>query len=220
MQEEKNPLETLGEIRSLMESSARFISLSGLSGVFAGIFALAGAGAVYLYFDFPVRNVSSYVQENTQRLLNRFNFLDGGLDYLTFLAADAAIVLILSLSVGIFFTTRKAKRQGAKIWNSLTKRLLISLMIPLVAGGIFCFALMWHGLTILIAPATLVFYGIALLNASKYTLHDIQYLGISEIILGLLACFIVGHNLFFWAMGFGILHIIYGILMYYKYEKS
>jgi hypothetical protein len=94
------------------------------------------------------------------------------------------------------------------------------LFIPLIAGGLFVAALLFHGLIFLIAPVTLIFYGLALINASKHTYHDVKYLGLIEIALGLIASFFVGYGLFVWALGFGVMHIVYGILMYLKYEHS
>jgi len=129
------------------------------------------------------------------------------------------LVFIFAVAGGIFFTTRKAKQKGQKIWDKLTQKLLLNLLIPLVVGGIFCLALMKHGAFGLVAPATLVFYGLALVNGGKYTLSDIHYLGLSEIVLGLIALFNIGYGLEFWAIGFGVLHIVYGTIMYFKYEK-
>ena len=120
----------------------------------------------------------------------------------------------------LFFTTHKARRKGQAIWGPLTRRLLFNLALPLLAGGIFCLALFYHGQVGLIAPATLVFYGLALVNASKYTLDDIRHLGIAEIALGLAALFLLGNGLEFWAIGFGVLHILYGTLLYFKYERT
>lgn len=213
MDSQTNHLETLSEIRSLMERSSRFISLSGLSGVAAGIFALLGAAAVYLFLEItPFSGKKSYYVEAA-------TIEKWGMDYLTFFLLDATFVLVLALGAGIFFTTRKAKKKGQKIWDQLTQRLLINMAIPLVSGGIFCLGLLYHGLFGLLAPATLVFYGLACVNASKYTLTDIRYLGILEILLGLIALFNVGYGLEFWAIGFGVLHIIYGLMMYYKYDR-
>ena len=213
MDQQKHHLETLTEIRALMEQSSRFISLSGLSGVAAGIFALLGAGAVYWYLGITpfYGKKSYYVLANT--------ITQGGIHYLTFFLIDAAVVLILALGSGIFFTTRKARRKGLKMWDASSRRLLINMAIPLVAGGIFCLGLLYHNLFGMVAPATLVFYGLACLNASKYTLNDIRNLGILEIILGLIALFYIGYGLEFWAFGFGVLHIVYGLIMYYKYEQ-
>jgi hypothetical protein len=197
-----------------MERSSRFISLSGLSGIAAGIFALIGAAAVYVYFDIsPFDDHLVYYADVVAAERS------WGIDYLTFFFLDAALVFIFAVAGGIFFTTRKAKQKGQKIWDKLTQKLLLNLLIPLAAGGIFCLALMKHGEFGLVAPATLVFYGLALVNAGKYTLSDIHYLGLSEIVLGLIASFYIGYGLEFWAIGFGVLHIIYGTIMYFKYEK-
>lgn len=208
MEEKNQHLETLTEIRSLMEKSSRFISLNGLSGIFAGIFALIGAVIAFNYLH-------SY---------NRYNYaylMDGRVnsDFYLFFFLNALFVLVSSLSFGSYFTIRKAKRNNQSIWDATSKRLLINLMIPLFSGGLFCLILLYHGLIGLIAPATLIFYGLALINASKYTLNDIRYLGICEIILGLIGSVYIGYGLLFWAIGFGLLHIIYGSVMYFKYEK-
>ena len=211
---QENHLKTLSEIRSLMERSSRFISLSGLSGVAAGLFALAGATAVYVYLGVtPFENKKTYYEIAASA--DKW-----GVDYVSFFLGTGSIVLLGAICSGIYFTTRKAKRKGQPIWDALSKRLLINLAIPLIAGGLFCVALFQHSLAGLIAPATLIFYGLALVNASKFTLHDIYYLGILEISLGLIAVFNLGYGLEFWAIGFGFLHILYGMMMYWKYEKS
>ncbi|HMC96443.1 MAG TPA: hypothetical protein VKG92_02220, partial [Flavobacteriales bacterium] len=104
--------------------------------------------------------------------------------------------------------------------DAAAQRLLVNMFIPLGGGGMFCLALLYYGLPGLVPPATLVFYGLALLNASKYTLDEVRWLGISELILGLIASFWVGAGLLFWALGFGVLHIFYGALMYLRYERK
>ncbi|MFI5148675.1 MAG: hypothetical protein ACHQRM_03015 [Bacteroidia bacterium] len=211
MANEKEQLEALTDIRNIMERSTRFLSLSGLSGVFAGVFALIGAGAAYLK-----------IEENFWALDEGAHYHGRGreLSEFLFFFADAGLVLMASLTVGYFFTHRRAKKQGLKVWDGSSRRLAFSLFIPLLAGGIFCLELLNKGMISMIAPATLLFYGMALLNASKYTLTDIKYLGISEMILGLVAAARIGPGLLFWAIGFGFLHIIYGTAMWYKYERG
>lgn len=213
MNSNQEQIQHLSEIRNLMERSSRFISLSGLSGISAGIIALVGAAVAFFYLDYDERyfNIGRYF---TDRLDSLFQSKIG------FLIADALIILILALGSGIYFTTRKARRNNLRVWDSTTKRLLANVFIPLSAGGIFCLALLYNGIFFLVAPATLVFYGLALLHASKYTLPDVRILGISEIITGLAASFFVGYGLLFWAFGFGLLHILYGTLMYCRYERK
>ncbi len=201
-----SPEETLSEIRQLMERSSRFISLSGFSGVLAGVYALLGALAAYFYLDLtlPVNNTyDNAASENP----------------LLFLLADAALVLILAVGTGILLTTRKAKKDGNSLLDAAAKKLVINLCIPLLTGGLFCVALIYHGNTFYIAPAMLIFYGLALVHASKYTRDDVRSLGMAEIFLGLISLFIAGYGLVFWALGFGVFHILYGTYMYFKYEK-
>jgi len=201
-------LKTLSEIRDLMQKSTRFISLSGLSGISAGIFALIGAALAYWrmgqhwqyteYSDYPPTE---------------------DIDFVQFCVINALIILILSLASAIFFSVRKSKKTGQKIWDKTVWQLLLSLGIPLATGGVFCVALLLHRYYSLIAPTMLIFYGMALLNASKYTFKDIVYLAYLEIILGLVNAFYGSLGLFFWAVGFGVLHILYGWYMYVKYDK-
>lgn len=209
-------LNELSEIRNLMEKSSKFLSLSGLSGVFAGLFALIGAAIVYFKY--------SSIYNNRFEIFNDYTQGDAYLitnipEFIKFTILLGTVVFILALGSGLFFTIRKAKRHGTLIWDSTSKRLFVNLFIPIIAGGIFIIALFYHHLYFLVAPTTLIFYGLGLLNASKFTLREIKYLGISEIALGLLSAFFIGYGLVFWAFGFGILHIVYGIGMYLKYER-
>ena len=215
MEQNDEHLKNLTEIRSIMEKSSRFISLSGLSGIFAGIFALLGAGSVYLYFNAYFFQRYYNWGAGSGELIHDGDFTK----YLVFLFIDGGLVLILAIGSAIFFTTRRARKNRQSIWDATAKRLIFSVLLPLITGGLFCGALLLHGQIYLIAPATLVFYGLALLNAGKYTLIEIKYLGISEIILGLIASVFVGYGLIFWAIGFGILHIVYGTIMYNRYER-
>lgn len=195
----------LEHIRFMMERSSRFISLSGISGIIAGIIALIASG--FAYYFMSKSGIADFADNRSYGSL-----------LLSRLMTTGMLALIGALFFGIFFTVRKSRKNKIQIWNSLTKRLLISLVIPLVAGGVFCIALIYHSLIGLVAPATLIFYGLALINASKYTLNDIEYLGYCQLALGSVALFFIGHGLVFWAIGFGLLHIIYGFLMHKKYH--
>ncbi len=202
----KNYHEDLLHIRSMMERSSRFISLSGLSGVFAGLAAIIGA--VYVYFVFKREGIDYFAGER--------NFFAPAV--VGELVVTGTVILLTAVLSGYIFTANKSKKKGLKIWDATTKRLLVNFSIPLVTGGIFCLALLFHHLFVWIAPATLIFYGLALVSAERYTLPDIKYLGYCQIILGLLSLFILGWGLIFWTIGFGVLHIVYGSIMHKKYK--
>lgn len=208
-----NTKEQLAEIKDLMERSTRFLSLSGLSGISAGITALIGASIAFFYLNYNIRyfDIDTYFTAGLYKKV---------FDSLQFLILDAVCILVIAISFAAFFTIRKTKKAGQKVWNSTSKRLLFQLLVPLATGGVFCLLLLFHHLVFLIAPATLLFYGLALFNAGKYTLREIQWLGMSEIALGLIGTWFVGYGLLFWSIGFGLLHIVYGIGMFLKYDKN
>lgn len=202
----KNYHEDLLHIRSMMERSSRFISLSGLSGVVAGLAAVIGA--VYVFFVFKREGIDYFDGDR-----NVF-----GPALVKELLIIGILILTAALLSGYIFTANKSKRKGLKIWDATTRRLLITFAVPLVTGGIFCLALLYHHLFVFVAPATLIFYGLALVSAERYTLTDIKYLGYCQIVLGLISLFILGWGLLFWTIGFGILHIVYGLIMHKKYK--
>lgn len=205
-------LDQLSQIHSMMEQSTRFISLSGLSGILAGVTALIGSGYAYMIISKAATVENPYMMRLSMHTIKQQTIKE--------LVVVGTVMLVVAISFGILLTFRKAKKKGQNIWGKTSQRLLLNLTIPLVAGGIFSLILINHGLVGLIAPVTLLFYGLALLNASKYTLHDIRYLGICEIILGLVGSYFIGYGLLIWAIGFGLLHIIYGGTMYLKYDRD
>jgi len=204
--ESKNYHEDLSHIRSMMERSSRFISLSGLSGVVAGLAAIIGA--VYVYFVFQREGIDYFDGDRNifgKKLVNE-------------LVLTGAVILVVAILSGYILTANKSKKKGLKIWDATTKRLLVTFAVPLVTGGLFCLVLLYHHLFVLVAPATLIFYGLALVSAERYTLTDIKYLGYCQIILGLLSFLFLGWGLVAWTIGFGVLHIVYGLIMHNKYK--
>ncbi len=213
--EQNDPLSDLAHIRSMMERSTRFLSLSGLSGVVAGVLALGGAWlAQHHIAALDGSSTDTLTYGTVREAIVHHDPL------LVQLLIDAVGVLSLALLGAFWFTWRRGRRTGETLWNASARRLMINMLIPLMAGGIFCLVLMYYGLPGLVAPTTLLFYGMALLNASKYTLDEIRWLGLSEIALGLIALFWLGAGLMFWALGFGVLHIVYGGVMWMRYERS
>lgn len=208
MKEEKDYIQDISEIRSMMERSSRFLSLSGLSGVMAGIYALTGAFIAYKVFDFNPDSIMYSYAESVSSTAS-----------LASVIYVAIAILILSLSTVVFLSGRNAGKNGEKLWNRTTRRLLSNMAVPLVAGGLLIIILITKELIGLIAPVSLIFYGMALFNASKLTLEDVKILGIIQIVLGLISSCFIEYSLIIWAFGFGAVNIIYGIYMHYKYEK-
>ncbi|GAB2960134.1 hypothetical protein GCM10027048_29560 [Hymenobacter coalescens] len=221
-----DPLAQLAEIRTIMERSSRFISLSGLSGVGAGVVALAGAAFGHWYlstqFGAPAAAQSPYGRQAGQ--LGFVELMEGSeatrLSTLPFLLGLALGIILLAGTVAIYFTQRRSRTEGRSLWDPVVRRLFWSMAVPLVAGGLFCLQLYLRGAAGLVVPAMLLFYGLALLNASKYTLDEIKLLGISEIALGLVASLLPSYAFLFFALGFGLCHIGYGLLMYNRYERQ
>lgn len=197
----------ISEIRNMMERSSRFISLSGLSGILAGTYALIAA-----FIAFQIAYTVETIEY--QEMLVR-NVRGKKLE----LILTAVTTLSLTIVTGLILTKQKAKKQGLVSWDQTAKKVVINLLIPLVVGGLLIIIFYQAGLIKWIAPMTLIFYGLGLINASHYTYRDIKLLGISEVILGLIACVFTGYGLIFWSLGFGVLHIVYGAFMYYKYDK-
>lgn len=205
---------TLHDIKQMMERSSRFISLSGLSGIAAGCCALVGS-----YFAYGVINRASYdsgkaAEKTVVTRLSLQDYMGNSLFQI------ASITFIMALLLAFLFTWLRSRKNNTPLWGTTSKRLLWNVSLPLLVGGIFLMNLIDNGIYGYIAPGSLLFYGLALLNASKYTLNEIRYLGYGQIILGLISLNSLGNDLYFWALGFGVLHIIYGIVMWWKYERN
>lgn len=189
--------EDIKTIKRIMEESSRFLSLSGLSGIFAGILAIAGG--IEANFLLQGNNLLQISLENE-------------------LISMAVAVLILALAGSFYFSFREARKKNQKIWTPVSKRLLLSLLIPLAAGGFFIIMLYTENQLQLIVPAMLIFYGLALVSAGKFTYSEVFYLGLAELLTGSLAAIFNQYFILSWIFGFGFLHILYGIIMYRKYK--
>lgn len=194
-------IEDLQQIKAIMERSTKFLSLSGWSGIWVGICGLLASGILYNWkMDFNYTEDSNY---------NAFNLL-----------ALALITLVVALAGGLYFTIQKTKKQGATFFNKVTKRLLLRFSFPLVIGGILCIIFYTKFLLPLTLPSTILFYGLALYAIQEDTVKEIKTMALLEILLGLLAFYFVDYSLLFWALGFGVIHMLYGIILWNKYDKE
>jgi len=201
--EENQVHQDLASIRNLMERSSKFISLSGLSGILAGVYALAGSGIAY---DMLNSEAASLTTENSFQVIFK-------------LAVIAVLVLLAAVITGLLLSGRKAKRRGQQIWGPTSRALLFQMIVPLLTGGLLIALFLSRGNVDMIAAVCLIFYGLALISASSFTFTDIKYLGLCDVALGLIAAVYPGYSLLLWAAGFGVLHIVYGSIMYLKYDR-
>lgn len=208
MKEKQDYIQDIAEMRLMMERSSKFLSLSGWAGIMAGIYALSGAYIAWKFLDFyPAETVYSGIKSGT---------LPSDLLKVILLAS---IMLIMALSTALFLSYRKSIKRGEKIWNATARRLLVNMAIPLIAGGLLILIFISKGLIAFIAPFSLLFYGLALFTAGKFTYDEVKFLGMIQMALGLLSSCFVEYGLLIWAIGFGIVHIIYGVYIHYRYER-
>lgn len=210
MSEQNKQLETLQDIKRIMEKSSRFISLSGWSGVSAGLCALGGAWYTSTKINCWQRGDCEF-----QRLVS-----EDGVNIRSTLLQISFVTFAAAFAFAFLFTWLRSHKTGVPVWGYMARKLMVNVAVPMLAGGMLIYRMMDFGFYGLIAPACLLFYGLALVNASKYTLVEIRYLGYCQIVLGIINLWMIGYGLYFWAAGFGLLHIIYGLVMWWKYERK
>ena len=208
-----DPAEALADIRQLMARSGRFLSLSGLSGLWAGVCALV---AVFLAYRKASLIPFSGVDYTSKLLGEGFT----GVEIASYLFSSGVLTMVIALSGAIFFTVRRSRLTGQVLWNASSRSMLFHMAIPLVVGGLLVLAHWRHGVYGFSGAITLIFYGISLLIGGRYTHDEIRYLGYLELGLGLLVAFFPSYSIDAWAIGFGVLHIIYGALMWWRNERN
>ena len=219
MNQQQQGLEALQDIKRMMERSSRFISLSGWSGIAAGLCALAGAwlavGRIAHYKHISLDEVPSDTRLESHAYRG---------DFLSALSMEllliAVVVFVAAVTLATLFTYIRSRKTGVPMWGNTARRLLWNTMVPLLVGGIVVLNMLEMGYYLHIAPLCLIFYGLALLNGSKYTLGEVRWLGYCQIALGLVNLWYPGYGLVFWAIGFGVLHIVYGMVMWWRYERK
>lgn len=181
-----------------MERSAKFISLSGLSGILAGCYALVGASIAHQILQRTV---------DRDELIVQLGFI-------------AAIVLVAAVLTAVLLSTRRAHKAGKSVWNPASRALLQAMIVPLITGVAIVGIAIWQGYDTLVIPAFLIFYGLSLIGGGQFTYNAIRGLGMVMVITGLIAFAIPGYDLIFWSIGFGVFHLLYGSLIYFKHERK
>lgn len=199
-------IDTLQDIKKMMEKSSRFISLSGWSGIAAGIFGIAGA--------IIAQQILSRDNTQTTASPDSWATLERSLILL------AIVVFVCAFVSAFLFTYFRSRRDEIAIWGTTARRLIWNTLFPMLVGGVVILQLIANRNYSLIVPAMLIFYGLGLVNGSKYTLGEIRYMGYLQVLLGLLSLWTPSAHLLLWGLGFGVLHIIYGIGMWWRYDRK
>jgi hypothetical protein len=203
---QQNPNETLAEIKSMMENSTRFLSLSGFSGVLIGSYALI---AVALFVS---QNNLDFTHFDTHtRKWNEPGFMQSAMMY-------GVLLFTASLVTSLLFSVRKAKKKNLPMVSGISKKLAFNFFTPIAVGVLVCLNFITSEAW-LVLPLSLIFYGFALLFASHYTFTTLKYFGLCQLLLGIIALYFLPYQVLLWTIGFGILHIAYGLYMYFKFER-
>ncbi len=208
------PIQALEEIKQIMDRSSRFVSLSGWSGIAAGVCALVAAWLANKKFNKYAISENEYEAKSSYTRDGNLLQLDRELLIL------AVITFIAAFFFAFLFTYLRSRKTGVPIWGFMARKVVINVAVPMIVGGLFIWRITDFGLYGLVAPACLIFYGLALINGSKFTLSEVRYLGYLQLLLGVINLWAIGYGLYFWAAGFGVLHILYGIVMWNKYERN
>ncbi len=202
MKEQKDYLSDIEAIRSMMERSSKFLSLSGWAGILSGLYAITGCFFLSEYFEFQPEayNYSATDFRATPSLI------------------ITLLVLIMAITTAFTDSYLKARKKGVNAWNKTSRNMLSAMLIPLVTGALLSCIMIYHDMIGLVIPFTLIFYGISLYIAGYYTYRVIRILGILQIVAGLSSALFIENSLLIWAAGFGVLHILYGIYMF-KFER-
>lgn len=208
-------LNNLQDIKNLMESSSRFTSLSGLSGVSAGIVAIIGSLVVSNSLGIGIfekaQGIMDYTTSSTP---------SGDGKTLQFLIITALAVFTFAAISALFFAGRKARSNDAKLMGSSGRKFIFNHSLFLLTGALFSVILINYGIYFLVVPVLLMFFGMGLISASKFSFNVIRNLGIAEIALGLTLAMMPVYALLFFVIGFGVMNIIFGLIVHFNYDKK
>ncbi len=197
-------INTLREIKDIMQKSSRFENISGFSIIIIGIYAsIVSLGAWLLLGKHePYSWLPTW---STDFALNT-----PGRTWTAILCA--LVLLVVSFGTVCLMSYFKTKRVNHRfVFDHTVRRSLWAFFVPAATGGLLCLAMLQQGHYGITSSFMLVFYGLALINCAHHTTSRLALLGYVELLLGIVDCFVVSHGILFWFLGFGLWHIIFGI---------
>ena len=199
-----------------LEQSSRFISLSGFSGIFVGLCGLLGA-----YITHNLVSTESHTDKEMLEIIGGFDYYNMTVhqfvgENLIFLAL---FTILFALLFAFYFTTLRSRRNRVPIWDEKIKRQISVLCLPNIVGAIFIMRLVLTANYGYIVPSALIFYAISLINIRRFTTGEVALLGYLLLLLGVVNLWMQGWGILFFGFGFGVLHVIYGIVTFFLYER-
>ena len=181
-----------------MQQNSSYFSLSGLSGILVGIYGLLTVYMVHML-------TSTYGDGFDGSSQLPIALLEIGILVL------AVVMILVALITLRIRAKRSAKKHNEKLWSPFSKKLRFHTLILLLLFIVILAVVANKGYYSIITPLMLLLYGIFLLNLSRLV-GRLRYLAFAELILATIAYFIYDKELLFLGLGFGIFHIIYGIV--------
>jgi len=190
-----------------MERHSSFFSLSGFTGILIGI---VGCIAIFL----------------VDTMTHGYGINFDGFSQLPILFLEIGIMVIgiLTIVLSLFILWKrgrnKAKKNKQGLWNAFAKKQRINLLLLLLVFLVILILIGSKGYYRLITPLLLSFYGLLLLNLSRFQSKSLLFLGLATLILGIVSYVSYTDKIFLLALGVGIFPIIYGLLTFNKSKKQ
>ena len=181
--------ETLQFIRDAMARASAFTAVPGWGGVLMGVTALAAAA-----ISGPP---------------------DGSLRWVMVWFTDAAV----AATIAIVAMTRKARRSGTPLSSAApAHKFALAFVPPLVAGMVLTAVFATMGLMARLPGCWLLLYGTAAATGGAFSVRVVPLMGLCFMALGAIALFgPAAWGNAFMAAGFGLLHIVFGLIIARRY---
>jgi hypothetical protein len=188
-------LDNLQFIRSTMERAASFTSVPGWGMVVLGVTALAASAYAGSLPAAPVYG------EAHARWLWVWMF-----------------EALLAAGLGVAALLFKAMRAGDAIINGPGRRFGLGVLPPFIVGAVLTYVL-WQAKQLQLLPGVwLLCYGTGVVTGGAFSMRVVPVMGICFMILGALALLTPpAWQAWLLAAGFGVLHIVFGLIIARRY---
>jgi len=182
-------IDNLRFIRETMERSTHFTAVPGYGGILMGVTAVAAAYIANVQADFR--------------------------SWQTTWLIEAALAFV----IGLFAMWQKSKISKTSLMSAPAKKFALGFFPPLICGVILTYALFRLGTDKdLVISVWLLLYGTAVVCGGMFSVKIVSIMGWIFILMGALAVFVpTMYSDGLMAFSFGILHIIFGVIIARKY---